>query len=224
MSRTIRFAVRVGSTTVVPCATDWQPFAAGIGDNPNNTGAISSEVFNGKLYFGVSNNTTGAELWRTDGVTWSLVKKDGFGNLDNKAISSLVVYKGYLYAGMFNETSVQIYRSPDGINWFRIVDGNIGPMPPEGTNALEVYEGSLYLVSGHETDGMQVWRTQNGLSWTQVAFKGFGDPNNGWSNWDSSTTVFKEKLYVGTNNFTTGGEVWKYFPFGYKVMCPMVLR
>ena len=204
--------------------TEWEPFASGIGDDLNNTGAISSAIFNGMLYFGVGNWTTGAELWRTDGSTWSLVKENGFGNADNNAVSSLVAYRGYLYAGMFNETSLQIWRSDNGIDWTQVVNGNIGPIPPEGSNALEVYEGILYLVAGQETDGLQVWRTRNGTTWTQIAFKGFGDPQNTQAFWDNATIVFKEKLYVGTHNFSTGTEVWKYYPYGYKVRCPIIQR
>jgi arabinogalactan oligomer/maltooligosaccharide transport system substrate-binding protein len=203
---------------------DWAPFAVGIGDDANNTGATSSAVFNNMLYFGVANWTTGAELWRTDGTTWSLIKENGFGNADNRAISSLAVYRGYLYAGMFNGTSVQVWRSDDGVNWTQVVYGNIGPTLPEGSNALEVYNGTLYLVTGQDSEGLQVWSTRNGTSWIQVAFAGFGDPANGWSFWDSATEVFKDKLYVGTNNFDTGGEIWKYDPLSNKARCPVVFR
>jgi hypothetical protein len=49
---------------------------------------------------------TGAELWRTDGVTWSPVITGGFGDINNVAISSLAAFNDHLYAGLLNEFAV----------------------------------------------------------------------------------------------------------------------
>lgn len=191
--------------------TEWEAFIEpGLG-NPNNGGAIASEVFNGDLYWGVFNGATGAQLWRTDGVSTEALITDGFGTTDNKSISALAAFQGYLYAGMWNQLGIQVWRSSNGVDWEQLSEvGNpsIGPH-----NALEVFEGHLYLVAQNNATGLEVWRTSNGVDWEQVGFAGFGDQDNWLSYWDNATTVFGENLYIGVNNVGgNGGEVWKMCP------------
>lgn len=183
----------------------WEPFV-----EPAVGGPIASEVFDGYLYWGVGNWETGAKIWRTDGVTTEAVMTDGFGIPDNFAVSSLAKFGDYLYAGMWNPQGVQVWRSSSGSDWEQMHGiGNpaIGP-----TSALEVYKGQLYLVVENVSAGLEVWRTLNGIDWEQVGSAGFGDGNNQWSYWDNATTVFKGNLFIATNNFATGGEVWRFTP------------
>ena len=192
---------------------DWKLFAAPGWDYENNGGAISSEVFNGYLYWGVPNWTTGAQIWRTDGVSMEPITTDGFGTPDNSAIPSLAAFDDYLYAGVWNSQGVQVWRSINGIDWEQVSE--VGSSSTGNTNnALEVYEGQLYLVVQNDSTGLEVWRTANGIDWEQVGFAGFGDGNNQWSYWDNATTVFKGNLFIATNNFATGGEVWEMCPTG----------
>jgi hypothetical protein len=186
-----------------------------LGD-PNNIGAISSEIFNGQLYWGVMNSVTGGQLWRTDGITTSAVITDGFGNPENWVISSLAVFGDALYAGVINnpvvqDEEVQVWRSADGVRWEQVVNG-FGIPRYGAVNGLEEINGLLYLMVENDLTGLEVWRTGNGMDWVQVGFDGFGDVNNQWSYWDNAMVVFKEKLYIGTNNYVTGGEVWQMTP------------
>ena len=192
--------------------TEWDAFIEpGLG-NTSNGGASASEVFNGYLYWGVWNSDTGAQVWRTDGVSTEAPVIDGFETTENKSISALASFQGSLYAGTWNLQGVQVWRSSNGVEWEQLSGvGNpsIGPH-----NALEVYDGQLYLVVQNDSTGLEVWRTPNGIDWEQVGFAGFGDGNNQYSFYDNATTVFKGNLYVATNNFATGGEVWKLCPTG----------
>jgi hypothetical protein len=43
-------------------------------------------------------------------------------------------------------------------------------------------------------------------SWEQVVTRGFGEPSNDYA-W--SMAVFKGKIYIGTLNFSKGGEIWR---------------
>ena len=52
-------------------------------------------------------------------------------------------------------------------------------------------------------------RTANGAQWEQVAAGGFANSHNRATAWDSSTAVYRKRLYVGTFNFADGGEVWQ---------------
>jgi hypothetical protein len=190
--------------------TSWAQFGSdGLQDNANNGSAIASEVFNGYLYWGIGNWATGAQLWRTDGLTLTAVITDGFGSVDNAAISSLAAFGGYLYAGLYNEQGVEVWRSPDGTTWTSVASGGFGNPETKSENSLEVFDGQLYLVARNDSTGLEVWRSADGLQWEQVGVAGFGDVNNQWSYWDNAVTVFQSKLYVGTNNFITGGEIWR---------------
>jgi len=60
----------------------------GFGD-PNNTLIRSMSVFDGNLYAGTMNATTGCEVWKYDGTNWTQVNTDGFGNPDNTFASSM---------------------------------------------------------------------------------------------------------------------------------------
>jgi hypothetical protein len=184
---------------------------AGLSGDPNNGGAIASEVFQGHLYWGICCNATGAQLWRTDGKTTEALVIDGFGNPHNIAISSLAAFGGYLYAGAANDWGVvQVWRSVDGTNWTQVYvsdDTILGAV-----NAMEVYHGQLYLVMENYNSGTVVYRTSNGNYWEQVGFDGFGDGNNVTTYWDNGTTIYREGLYIATTNWGAGGEVWKLVP------------
>jgi hypothetical protein len=191
--------------------TDWEPFVPdGLGDE-NNIGAIASAPFDGQLYWGVMNFTTGAQLWRTDGITMTAVITDGFGTPLNYVISSLAEFDSMLYAGVINNPDsqeVQVWRSPNGEDWDQVVNGFEVPRL-NAINSLEVFDGKLYLVVQNDLTGVEVWRTSNGTDWEQVGFSGFGDANNLLSYWDNATITFKNNLYIATTNFVTGGEVWQ---------------
>jgi hypothetical protein len=75
--------------------------------------------------------------------------------------------------------------------------------------SLEIFEGFLYAVTYNATSGMEVWRTQDGTSWVQVNIDGFGDSQNRFPHFDNSVTAYKNKLYVGTWNRASGGELWQ---------------
>ena len=64
-------------------------------------------VFNGSVYAGTNNQSTGSEIWRTDnnGTTWSQVNPDGFGDSNTTDIwwnSGATVFNNNLYFGMLN--------------------------------------------------------------------------------------------------------------------------
>lgn len=203
--------------------TDWQQFGEdGLENNPNNVGAIASEVYDGYLYYGVENSSTGAQLWRTDGITLTEIITNGFGTTANSAVSSLAMFNSYLYAGIRNSNGVEVWRSSTGTEWTPVISGGFGNPNAFNANALEVFNGRLYMVIQNDATGLEVWRTSDGTQWEQVGFAGFGDNNNQWSYWDNATTVFKSRLYVGTNNFVTGGEVWQMSDNG--LFLPLVLR
>jgi hypothetical protein len=88
-----------------------------LGD-PENVGIFTMTVFNDALYLGVSNRTTGIEVWKADGrhckkppqpctLSWQKIIDDGLGRpLDvtagrpkNAAVMDFSEFKGHLYFG-----------------------------------------------------------------------------------------------------------------------------
>lgn len=184
----------------------WSQFVDAGLNNPNAAGAIGSEVFKGNLYWGVGNWVDcDAQLWRTDGKTIEAVNTDAFDGVGNCAISSLATFDDYLYAGLWNPFGFQLWRSQNGTDWAQI--SGVGTEYAVEESGMEVFNDQLYLVV-RNYGGLEVWRTADGISWEQVGFGGFEDSDNWWSYWDNGIAVFKGKLYVGTNNYYTAGEIW----------------
>jgi tripartite motif-containing protein 71 len=205
----------------------------GFGDS-YNASVPSFEVFGGLLYAATQNGiwvgqtsyTHGAEVWRSpNGTNWTRVGAGGFGDLNNSGISGLAAFGNYLYASTsVAQGGAEVWRCQtcSGSDWTRVVSNGFGNPQTHGMSALEVYAGRLYLVIGNSTTGMEVWRTANGTNWEQVGFGGFGDSRNRAPYWDSSVIVWDGRLFVGTWNIGTGGQIWMYLP--NRVTLPVVLR
>ncbi len=198
-------------------AGDWtRAVANGFNSDVNNLSVLSFESFNGYLYAGTANTTTGGEVWRTnDGTTWSQANADGFGTVNNPNVPALAAFNGYLYASTMGKSGVNgatVWRCQvcDGSDWTKVVDNGFGDINTRTNGALAILAGRLYFVVGNSTTGMEVWRTTDGANWEQVGFAGLGDSNNNASYWDNSTTVLNGHLYVGTSNSANGGEVWEF--------------
>lgn len=139
-----------------------------------------------------------------DTYTWLQVNSDGFGDSQNGQIPSLAVFNGYLYAGTQNYThhpeSSEIWRTSNGTTWEKVDD-----RLTSGSAALIVFQDYLYSGSWGDANGGNIWRSQNGIDWTNVITDGFSDVNNGIARF----AVYCDTLYVGTWNATTGTEIWR---------------
>jgi sugar lactone lactonase YvrE len=206
----------------------------GFGDN-QNTGLWAAAVLNGYLYAATAQwealgagTHTGAEVWRTnDGVTWSQVNTDGFGDRDNMS-PWLESFNGYLYALSYNSnTGAQIWRCATcgGTDWVRVVSNGFGDGNNAGGGFMLGSGNYFYACTDNGATGTEVWRTADGTSWSQVNVDGFGDSNNVNVR---GGAVFKGRLFLGTTNnagwrqTVNGGEVWQFV--GYPVYLPLVVR
>ncbi|HNR97543.1 MAG TPA: hypothetical protein PKH89_11340, partial [Anaerolineae bacterium] len=207
----------------------------GFGDAYNSS-VTTFETFKGMLYAGTQNGiwtgstqlTRGAEVWRSstgNAGTWSRVAAGGFGALENTGVVSLAAFGDYLYASTGRSAGgLEVWRCSTcaGFDWTRVVTNGLGKPASRGMSNLEVYSGQLYLVLGNAESGMEVWRTSNGTTWQQVGFGGFGDSRNRASYWDAAVTEFDRRLFVGTWNLGTGGQVWMYLP--HQLVLPVVRK
>jgi hypothetical protein len=168
------------------------------------------DVYNGYLYVGL-NRSNAAELWRTpDGTTWTLVFTDGLA-ANIPTVSAMAEFGGQFYIGVRNVTTGgEVWRSGDGLNWTPVVTGGLGNPNNQRPYGLIVFDGRLYLVFCNTVTGAEVWRSADGSVWEKVADGGWGDSNNGFVDYyDKGAAVFANRLYIGTMNGITGGEIWK---------------
>jgi hypothetical protein len=189
--------------------TQVNPDGFGAGGTP--PGDQVMDEFGGYLYVGLSRNG-GAELWRTsNGATWTPALANGPG-LNNTHVSAMAEFGGQFYIGLRNVvTGGEVWRSSDGLHWAPVVTAGLGDPNNQRPYGLIAYGGQLYLVFANQATGAEVWRTSTGdtRDWTQVADAGWGDSDNGLADYfDKAAAVFGNRLYVGTENWTNGGEVW----------------
>lgn len=182
--------------------------------NANNASAVSILGFENHLYVSTFNFEDGVEIWRSaDGESnWTQVNTSGFGNEENFN-ASLAAFGGYLYAvtGRSPGESSQIRRCEvcDGSDWEEMSDPfdanpNLNRRP-----GLLVLGNTMYLALGDWDAGLHVFGTTNGVDWAELASGGFGDLTNQSTYYSNSITAFNQQLYVGTFNWTNGGQVWR---------------
>ena len=191
----------------------------GFGD-ATNTKLYVGETFNGNLYVGTGNSANGGEIWRCsicDGTDWSRVVSGGFGDSNNDTVDRVVVFSNTLYATTDNYSAggVKVWKSSTGNSgtWTQANTDGFGNTKNTGLWAVEVFNDYLYVATaqwgmpwdtGTHT-GTEVWRTNNGTTWSQVNTDGFGDRDN-MSPWLESINGY---LYLQSFNVGTGNQIWR---------------
>lgn len=184
----------------------------GFGDR-DNYGIRTMELYDGRLYVGTATRfyitSKGCEIWSTnDGLSWTRVNEDGFGDSWNIYAWSMEEFNGSLYVGTINlREGCEIWRASDGISWTKVVDGGINDKNNLGARKMTVFQDHLYVSTWNLISGCEVWRTKDGLNWTQVNEDGFGNPRNIAIR---AFTEFKDNLYAGTWNMINGYSLWRY--------------
>lgn len=73
---------------------------------------------------------------------------------------------------------------------------------------MAIDDGALYAAANNPVTGVQLWRSTDGINWTQVNADGFGDAGIGVSLWSNGTTVFHGNLLIGSSG-PFGGVIWQ---------------
>lgn len=196
-------------------AGDWSQVEAADFAAANPFGVVTLGAYQGHLYIGVA-NMEGAEplAWRTrDGIHLEPVDPDGFGDPQNHSVTAFAEFGGYLYASVgasWDAPRSQLWRCRrcDGRDWELVKSGGFHSESTWRKTGLEVFLGRLYAIVGNQELGLEVWRTLDGLTWEEVAFGGFNDAGNIYTYFDNAIVVIGDQLFIGTDNRTTGGEIW----------------
>ncbi len=187
--------------------------------------------FNGNLYAGTAawnyaaNQSLGIQIWRSsNGTAWSRIALPGL-DPTNGEIPHLIVFENKIYFSTWSNTTAhgaEIWRSDTGDSntWVRVLANGNGNAHNSGIPALEGYNGYLYAgvynrdtsASPSTSTGGQVWRTDDGTTWSAINTNGFGDPQNYAVR---SFAVLGGQLYAGTANYSyatgtsTGGKIFR---------------
>jgi hypothetical protein len=180
---------------------------------------MAMAVFDNALFVGTAQGEVFATL---DGLKWYNVS----GSLPSTiSVSDMAVFNGYLY---LSSAWISIWRSADGLIWEPVV----GPSPAlhpvkfgntknHDLNSIEVFNGYLYAGVGRDNiNGIQIWRTANGVNWTLFHELVQPDPPDPLPAWlpghVHAMAVFNNKLYIGEYEgqglFRTDGSAasWEY--------------
>ena len=191
--------------------TIWAPMDVTGFSDPDNVDVGSLAVYNGMIYAGITNQVTGAQIWRSftgDNNTWTQVAPATPGTVPAN-ITGFAEFGGALYAAVeAKEGPAQIWQSFGGSSgsWTTVVSDGFGDVNTLYTGGLAVFGGNLYVGAGNTADGAQLWRTNDGTTWEPAIPSAFGDPNNQLV---EMVYVFQNELYASVKNSVTGVEIWR---------------
>jgi len=197
-------------------ATIWTEVTpSDFGTTGTNASAVIFDMiaFKGNLYVGAGNWDDQGEpgrLWRsTNGVDWTLIEDEGFGDPHNVGVVNLGVFSSTLYAATHNPTrGLEIWRSStgDSDDWDAVVTGGNGDIRNGICTDLIAFDNALYATVENEINGAEIWRTENGMIWTRAITGGFGDADN---TQPGGAVAYNGHLYVGTHNDNSGAQLWR---------------
>jgi len=207
-----------GAQIHVWAGQDWTRVAdQGIGTS-GNANINHLRVFKSWLY-ATTENEDGGQVWRSsNGVLWEQVVERGFGDPTNGEVFRLVEYNGRLYASTASYSAshgAEIWRSSSGArnDWTRVVANGFGDPHNNIVLAFEIFGGNLYagtsslVWSDYSSTGGEVWRSNNGTTWTQVNTDGFGAASNTSV---SALQGFGGYLYASTvTSPGQGAQLWR---------------
>lgn len=127
------------------------------------------------------------EVWVSeDGVNFSPINQDGFGNPDNRGVQAIIDYNGWIYAGTKNDvTGFEIWKlrpnaaEPGGFEYVKVVDGGGPSAHNENAGMPIVFKGDLYFgtqlyvagvnpTSGNGLQGCDIIRIHPDDTWETV--------------------------------------------------------
>lgn len=177
-------------------------------NDPNNYRILSLASFNGNLFCGTDNPSTGAEVWAWDGSSWNQVNTDGFGDFAFRECNRLCVYNGSLYAGVYSNIigGCLVFRYDGGTAWTQVNTPGFGDNQNFYIRSMIDWNGALWVGTENTSTGTEIWR-YNGTTWTQANQDGFGIHDLACE----CFSVYNSSLYCGTWGMGGGcGRVYRF--------------
>ena len=156
-------------------------------------------------------------------ANWQSVVSDGFGNNCNYGVIEFEEFNNYLYASTMIKngscTEAEIWRSNTGDSGsWRQLTNFIPPLEPKGIPSFgktDLGGGIFWLGASNTSKGAIIYRTIDGLQWTAISKRGFGNAAEIVP--APHMLVFKGSndsipyLYagVGSHGGASNGQVWR---------------
>lgn len=179
--------------------------------SPYTTAYIyDAKTFGSYMYIGTYHDL-GGEIWRTNGTTWEQVATGGLGDVNNLTFSAFSVYSNMLYVATGNfTTGIEIWRSPTGDtgSWSKVNTDGFGGGVSWDAVVMDTFNGYLYVGIGRNVGGgslAELWRSNNGTTWTPVFTDGLGDINNTTL---AAMAEYEGSFYISMRNLITSGQIW----------------
>ena len=169
----------------------------------------------------------------TPNLIVSQANEPGFGDVNNKYSLGMATFGDYVYVGTLNapnfpvdllpwflgepldSNGAKVFRGKIGLcgewEWHEVLD--FGDYNPNnfGVRDMLVVDSYLYFVTanheGTPGNGVEVWQTKDGVTWSRKSEPGFGDPSNISGR---SLAACGGYLYVGVENRDTGAQLWRH--------------
>lgn len=181
-----------------------------------NDGVITLAVYEDHLYIGTARTQgAGSLAWRMNKeLQINAVDHNNFDDPENHSLTAYATFGDHLYASVgtnWDAPRQQIWRCQqcDGSDWELIRSGGYRYESTWRKGGLEVFNNQLYAIVGNQDLGLEVWRTEDGKVWEETAFGGFDDAGNIYTYCDNAIAVLGNSIFIGTDNRSSGGEVWK---------------
>jgi ELWxxDGT repeat protein len=168
-------------------------------------------LWNGALYYGAQDSTSGVELWRFNGSTQTRLTDIHPGVADAYPESIYPTVNGVYFRAQTSTHGMELYRYDRSVA-FRVGDINPGPA---GSNPGEfcAFAGSIYFSADDGVHGYELWRTDG----TNVTLVADINPNPVYEagadrlsdSHPHRLTDWRSKLYFVASNGSEDG-LWSY--------------
>lgn len=149
---------------------------------------------------------------------WMRTMSNGFGDANNVQIAEMHVFGGQVYAAVSRRRGTglaQLWRSPNGDTWTPVTAFS-PPLMATGTASIisfadsgEISPRFMYFgASAASGSGAAIYRSADGISWTQINGNGSGWTPAGNFFISPNMVVADGFLYAGTAN-DAGAQVWR---------------
>ena len=190
---------------------------------PTRISKAAMSYLNGDVAFMKNFKSDGCEVWAyNENIGWKpivgndpeAIMQSGFGDCNNFEVGFLKEFKGKLYAGIRNQfEGCQVWRT-NSLNdsWEQVASGGFGNINNTWCMTACVFNDELYVGTFNLKEGSEIFKTSDGKNWELIVGQksdiknGFNDKTNFYT-W--SMCVYNSYLYVGTNSYKGGGEVWR---------------
>lgn len=187
--------------------TIWAPIdVTGFSDSDNTDVTVLKE-FDGKIFAGVTNQVSGAQIWNSftgDNNSWITDTVPTVVGTEKASVTDLEEFNGVLYAAISSDAPAQVWRRT-GTDWTAVMTDGFGDSDnATSTGGMAVFGNELYVGAGNTNSGARLWRTNDGATWID-ATPAFGASG---SEKVEMVFVFQNQLYLGV---TTGSgiAIWR---------------